>query len=42
MQRLWGRGEMHTGYWWGHLKNGCRLEDPGFTKGEIEGGHGMD
>jgi hypothetical protein len=26
---LWGRGEVHTGFWWGDLREGDHLEDPG-------------
>jgi hypothetical protein len=25
----WGRGEVHTGVWWGDLKEGDNLEDLG-------------
>ena len=25
----WGRREMHTGFWWGGLREGNHLEDPG-------------
>jgi hypothetical protein len=25
----WGRGEVHTGIWWGDLREGDHLEDPG-------------
>jgi hypothetical protein len=24
-----GRGEVHTGFWWGNLRKGDHLEDPG-------------
>ena len=24
-----GRGEMHIGFWWGNLREGHHLEDPG-------------
>jgi hypothetical protein len=24
-----GRGEAHTGFWWGNLREGDQLEDPG-------------
>jgi hypothetical protein len=24
-----GRGEVHTGLWWGNLREGDHLEDPG-------------
>jgi hypothetical protein len=23
------RGEVHTGFWWGYLREGDHLEDPG-------------
>jgi hypothetical protein len=26
---VWGRGEVHTGFWWGDLREGDHLEDPG-------------
>jgi len=26
---VWGRGELHTGFWWGNLREGGHLEDPG-------------
>jgi hypothetical protein len=26
MQHVWGRGEVHTGFWWGHLKEKYHLE----------------
>jgi hypothetical protein len=26
---VWGRGEVHTGFWWGDLREGEHLEDPG-------------
>jgi hypothetical protein len=25
----WGRGEVHTVLWWGNLREGDHLEDPG-------------
>jgi hypothetical protein len=25
----WGRGEVHTGFWWGDLRKRDHLEDPG-------------
>jgi len=25
----WRRGEVHTGFWWGNLREGEHLEDPG-------------
>jgi hypothetical protein len=29
MWHVWGRGEMHTELWWGNLREGDHLEDPG-------------
>jgi hypothetical protein len=29
MQYVWGRGEVHTGFWWGKLRKGNHLEKPG-------------
>jgi hypothetical protein len=29
MWRLWGRREMHTGFWWGNLKFRDHLENLG-------------
>jgi len=32
---MWGRGEVHTGSWWGDLREGDHLEDPGIDGGMI-------
>jgi hypothetical protein len=29
MWDVWGRREVHTGFWWGNLREGDNLEDPG-------------
>jgi len=29
MKRVWGTEEMHTGFWWGNLRERDHLEDPG-------------
>jgi hypothetical protein len=26
---MWGRGDVHTGSWWGDLREGDHLEDTG-------------
>ena len=28
MQNIWGRGEVYTGFWWGHVRGREHLEDP--------------
>jgi len=33
-----GRGEVRTGSWWGDLREGDHLEDPGIDGGMIWGG----
>jgi hypothetical protein len=25
---VWGKGEVHIGFWWGNLREGDHLEDP--------------
>jgi hypothetical protein len=29
MWHVWGRGDVHTGLWWGNLREGDHFEDPG-------------
>jgi hypothetical protein len=29
MQQVWGRGKVHTGFWWRDLTEGDNVEDPG-------------
>ena len=29
MYHVWGKGKVHTGFWWGELREGDHLEDPG-------------
>jgi hypothetical protein len=31
MYAVWGRGEVHAGLWWGDLRDGGHLEDPGIN-----------
>jgi len=28
MQRVWGRREAYTGFWWGNMRERVHLEDP--------------
>jgi hypothetical protein len=32
MYGLWGRGEVHSGFWWGNLRENDHLEDPGVDR----------
>jgi hypothetical protein len=35
MWHVWGRGETHTGFWWGNLKERDHLEDLGLKRSVI-------
>jgi hypothetical protein len=35
MQHVWGRGGVHTGFWWGNLRERDYLGDPGLDDREI-------
>jgi hypothetical protein len=28
-EHVWGKAEVHTGFWWGDLREGDHLGDPG-------------
>ena len=32
MKQVWGRGEVHVGFWWGYLRERDHLEDPDLDK----------
>jgi len=32
MRRLWERGEVYTGFWWGNLKEGDQFGEPGLDR----------
>jgi hypothetical protein len=32
MWHVWGRGEVLRGFWWGDLREGDHLEDPGVCR----------
>jgi hypothetical protein len=50
MYQLWGRGEVHRGFWWRNLREGDPFEDPGINGRiilkwifeKLDGGHGLD
>jgi len=35
---MWGRVEVYTGLWWGYLREGEHLEDPGIDESDIKMG----
>jgi hypothetical protein len=50
MLHIWGKREVHTGFWWGDLKEGDNLGEPD-VDGRMtlkwifkkwDGGHGLD
>jgi hypothetical protein len=42
MWHIWGRGELHTGFWWGNLKERDNLEDLGVDERLVLRGNGLD
>jgi hypothetical protein len=32
MSHVWGKREVHTGFWWGDLREGDHLGDPGIDR----------
>jgi hypothetical protein len=32
MQRVWARGDVHTGFWWAYLREREHLKDPGVDR----------
>jgi hypothetical protein len=47
---VWGQREVHTGFWWGDLREGDHLRDPSvdariilkWTFQDVGWGHGLD
>jgi hypothetical protein len=35
MYHVWGRGEVHAGFWWGDLRKGDHVKDSGLDGGII-------
>ena len=42
MAGSWGRGEVHTGFWWGNLRERDHLEELDVDDRVISGGSGLD
>jgi hypothetical protein len=50
MWHVWGRGELHAGFWWRNLREKDYLEDPGVNRRlilrwifrKLDGGNGLD